>query len=184
MKSRALHRRRENWDGVRFVTPLANQDKREYGHRCDQQDGEYDGPNQRMKRSRVFLIRRVMDGVIRRMIDKWLKAGILEDGVVVIGATPAAIPSRTPPLRPRASARNDGARGAPLCGGRRRWWLRWSRGRRLRWPWRQHETTHLVWPCATREAAPGIIRRHSRWFPVSRERRHEHTLITTHGTVS
>jgi hypothetical protein len=26
---------------------------------------------------------------------------------------PAAIPSRTPPLRPRASARNDGARGRP-----------------------------------------------------------------------
>ena len=29
-----------------------------------------------------FLDRRVMDGVIRRMIDKWLKAGILEDGVL------------------------------------------------------------------------------------------------------
>jgi hypothetical protein len=24
---------------------LANKDKREYGHRCDQQDGEHDGPN-------------------------------------------------------------------------------------------------------------------------------------------
>jgi group II intron reverse transcriptase/maturase len=31
---------------------------------------------------RDFLDRRVMDGVIRRMIDKWLKAGILEDGVL------------------------------------------------------------------------------------------------------
>jgi hypothetical protein len=29
------------------VTPLAIQDKREYGHRCDQQDAEYDGPNQK-----------------------------------------------------------------------------------------------------------------------------------------
>jgi len=27
------------------VTPLATKDKREYGHRCDQQDGEHDGPN-------------------------------------------------------------------------------------------------------------------------------------------
>src|SRR5262249_30819165 len=31
---------------------------------------------------RDFLDRRVIDGVIRRMIDKWLKAGILEDGVL------------------------------------------------------------------------------------------------------
>ncbi len=31
---------------------------------------------------RDFLDRRVMDGVIRRMIDKWLKAGLLEDGVL------------------------------------------------------------------------------------------------------
>lgn len=29
---------------------------------------------------RAFLDRRVTDGVIRRMIDKWLKAGVLEDG--------------------------------------------------------------------------------------------------------
>ena len=35
------------------------------------------GPN-----AATFLDRRVMDGVIRRMIDKWLKAGILEDGVL------------------------------------------------------------------------------------------------------
>jgi hypothetical protein len=28
------------------------------------------------------LDRRVTDGVIRRMIDKWLKAGILEDGLL------------------------------------------------------------------------------------------------------
>jgi hypothetical protein len=38
------------------VIPLANKDKREYGHRCDQQDGEYDGPNQRRKRSRLFMM--------------------------------------------------------------------------------------------------------------------------------
>jgi group II intron reverse transcriptase/maturase len=31
---------------------------------------------------RDFLDRRVTDGVIRRMIDKWLKAGILEDGTL------------------------------------------------------------------------------------------------------
>jgi hypothetical protein len=39
-----------------FVTPLANKDKREYGHRCDQKDGEHDGPNQRRKRSRLFVM--------------------------------------------------------------------------------------------------------------------------------
>ena len=37
--------------GCAFVTPLTNKDKREYGHRCDQQDGEHEGPNQRRKRS-------------------------------------------------------------------------------------------------------------------------------------
>jgi group II intron reverse transcriptase/maturase len=31
---------------------------------------------------RAFLDRRVNDGVIRRMIDKWLKAGVLEDGLL------------------------------------------------------------------------------------------------------
>ena len=31
---------------------------------------------------RTFLDRRVTDGVIRRMIDKWLKAGVLEDGLL------------------------------------------------------------------------------------------------------
>jgi hypothetical protein len=35
---------------------LANKDKREYGHRCDQQDGKHDGPNQRRKRSRLFVM--------------------------------------------------------------------------------------------------------------------------------
>ena len=30
---------------------------------------------------RDFLDRRVTDGVIRRMIDKWLKAGVLEEGL-------------------------------------------------------------------------------------------------------
>ncbi|MCY0858660.1 reverse transcriptase domain-containing protein [Cupriavidus sp. D39] len=29
---------------------------------------------------REFLARRVTDGVVRRLIDKWLKAGVLEDG--------------------------------------------------------------------------------------------------------
>src|SRR5204862_7844101 len=31
---------------------------------------------------RSILDRRVTDGVIRRMIDKWLKAGVLEDGLL------------------------------------------------------------------------------------------------------
>jgi retron-type reverse transcriptase len=31
---------------------------------------------------RTFLDRRVTDGVIRRMIDKWLKAGVMEDGLL------------------------------------------------------------------------------------------------------
>jgi RNA-directed DNA polymerase len=31
---------------------------------------------------RAFLDRRVTDSVIRRMIDKWLKAGVLEDGLL------------------------------------------------------------------------------------------------------
>jgi hypothetical protein len=34
------------------VTPLANKDKREYGHRSDQQDAEYDCQYQRGKRGR------------------------------------------------------------------------------------------------------------------------------------
>ena len=38
-----------------IVIPLANKDKREYGHGCDQEDGEHDGPNQRRKRSRLFV---------------------------------------------------------------------------------------------------------------------------------
>jgi group II intron reverse transcriptase/maturase len=33
-------------------------------------------------RLRAFLDRRVTDGVIRRMIDKWLKAGVMEDGLL------------------------------------------------------------------------------------------------------
>lgn len=33
-------------------------------------------------RLREFLDRRVTDGVVRRMIDKWLKAGVLEDGAL------------------------------------------------------------------------------------------------------
>jgi RNA-directed DNA polymerase len=31
---------------------------------------------------RAFLDQRVTDGVIRRMIDKWLKAGVIEDGLL------------------------------------------------------------------------------------------------------
>lgn len=35
-------------------------------------------------RLREFLARRVTDGVVRKMIDKWLKAGVLEDGQLTI----------------------------------------------------------------------------------------------------
>jgi hypothetical protein len=38
------------------VTTLANKEKREYGYRCDQQNGVHDGPNQRGKRSRAFMM--------------------------------------------------------------------------------------------------------------------------------
>jgi RNA-directed DNA polymerase len=31
---------------------------------------------------RSFLDRRVKDGVIRRVIDKWLKAGVMEEGLI------------------------------------------------------------------------------------------------------
>src|SRR5262249_10165346 len=34
---------------------------------------------------RAFLDQRVTDGVIRRMIDKWLKAGVLENGLLHLG---------------------------------------------------------------------------------------------------
>jgi group II intron reverse transcriptase/maturase len=34
------------------------------------------------RRLREFLDRRVTDGVVRKMIDKWLKAGVLEDGAL------------------------------------------------------------------------------------------------------
>jgi hypothetical protein len=42
-------------------------------------------PRRRSKQIRClreFLDQRVTDGVIRRMIDKWLKAGVLEDGLL------------------------------------------------------------------------------------------------------
>jgi|ERR1700757_835981 hypothetical protein len=35
---------------------LATQDKCEYRHRCDQQEREYDGPYQRRKRGRLFVM--------------------------------------------------------------------------------------------------------------------------------
>lgn len=35
------------------------------------------------QRLREFLDRRVVDGVVRKMIDKWLKAGVLEGGQVI-----------------------------------------------------------------------------------------------------
>jgi hypothetical protein len=49
------------------VTPLAIQDKREYGHRCDQQDAEYDGPNQRRKRSPLLVMVCRHRGLARRL---------------------------------------------------------------------------------------------------------------------
>ena len=32
---------------------------------------------------REFLDRRVRDGVLRRVVDKWLRAGVLEEGIVI-----------------------------------------------------------------------------------------------------
>jgi hypothetical protein len=52
-------------------------------------------------------------------------------------ATPAANFSRTPSSRPRASTHSR-VSACALCGGGRRWRLRWPRGQRLRWPRRQH----------------------------------------------
>ncbi len=58
-----------------------------------------------------------------------------------------------------AAARNGSA--CPLCGGGRRWRLRWPRGRRLRRPWRQHGATHSRWILSsrTRTEVPSRIRR-------------------------
>ena len=57
------------------------------------------------------------------------------------------------------AARNGSA--CPLCGGGRRWRLRWPRGRRLRRPWRQHGATHSRWILSsrTRTEVPSRIRR-------------------------
>src|SRR6516162_1446702 len=41
---------------------------------------------------RAFLDQRVTDGVIRRMIDKWLKAGAVEDGL--LSRTTEGLPAR------------------------------------------------------------------------------------------
>jgi hypothetical protein len=43
----------------------------------------------------------------------------------------------------QAIALQGGAGGLKhaLCGGGRRWRPRWPRGRRFRWPWRQHGAT-------------------------------------------
>jgi hypothetical protein len=38
-----------------------------------------------------------------------------------------------------------GSSACPVCGGGRRWRLRWPRGRGLRRPWRQHGATHSGW---------------------------------------
>ncbi len=55
-------------------------------------------------------------------------------------------------------------RQCPLCGGGRRWRLRWPRGRRPRWPWRHHGVTHSgLWAPvggvrAGHPTSPGVLR--------------------------
>ena len=66
---------------------------------------------------RRFLDQRVRDGVLRRAIDKWLEAGVLEDGRVrrsVLGTPPrwgrvAAVGEHLPPPCPRRLVHDGGA---------------------------------------------------------------------------
>jgi hypothetical protein len=60
---------------------------------------------------------------------------------------------------PPRPSRHSREWACPLCGGRRRWRLRWPRGRRLRWPWRHHGATLLVmaaWQRRSRLGRPPI----------------------------
>src|SRR2546426_8547161 len=54
-----------------------------------------------------------------------------------------------------AAARNGSA--CPLCGGGRRWRLRWPRGGRLRWLWRPHATTPSVILRRRKAQAPNSV---------------------------
>jgi hypothetical protein len=71
--------------------------------------------------------------------------------------------SPRPPNRyvARRQKKVSGGSPCPLCGGGRRWRLRWPRGRRLRRPWRQHGATHSRWIRSSRTGTevPSRIRR-------------------------
>jgi len=64
---------------------------------------------------RAYLDQRVTDGVIRRMIDKWLKAGVLEDGLLRLATegTPQG-GVMTPRTQKVTSGAGNGS-GCPLC---------------------------------------------------------------------
>ncbi len=70
-----------------------------------------------------------------------------------------------------AAARNGSA--CPLCGGGRRWRLRWPRGRRLRRPWRQHGATHSGWIRSSRTRTEVALedKAHDRLFGERHSRR-------------
>ena len=69
------------------------------------------------------------------------------------------------------AARNGSA--CPLCGGGRRWRLRWPRGRRLRRPWRQHGATHSGWIRSSRTRTEVALedKAHDRLFGERHSRR-------------
>ena len=48
---------------------------------------------------RSFLDQRVRDGVLRRTIDKWLKAGVMEEGEVPLNHRAGAAPGPRPNLQ-------------------------------------------------------------------------------------
>ena len=74
--------------------------------------------------------------------------------------SPSTKSLRGSPAGERLTAARNGS-ACPLCGGGRRWRLRWPRGRRLRRPWRQHGAAHSRWILSsrTRTEVPSRIRR-------------------------
>jgi retron-type reverse transcriptase len=79
---------------------------------------------------RGFLDRRVTDGVVRRMIDKWLKAGVLESGSLTRAtegtpqggvATPPTILQNSPSSWGPGSSGSGSGRGMATAFMARRW---------------------------------------------------------------
>jgi hypothetical protein len=86
----------------------------------------------------------------KRTIDAMAKFDMSE---VKVGTHAESKRNEFPMLRPSRSRASRHSRGSacPLCGGRRRWRLRWPWGRRLWWPRRQHRAIHLrLWPARWR----------------------------------